>query len=231
MQIKERLKEFWHWVWNSESIWSYLVFLILVFIIVKFMFFPLLGIAFSSELPMAIVESSSMDHNFIKYCVSTDVSRNKCNAFSGDYELCGEKISESIPVKFDDYWLTCGGWYSRNTDINKEQFQDFSFKNGFRKGDILIIMGWKKPEVGDVVLFKPNPESLAPRPIIHRAISTEPLQTKGDHNEKQLSTSNNAYKTDETDISGDQVIGIAVARIPWLGWGKLIFVEIWKNFG
>lgn len=235
MEIKEgrkkegKLKHFWKWLWSSDSLWSYVVFLVIAYVVIKFIFFPLLGLAFGGvELPLAIVESSSMDHSFLKYCTSLDSSKNTCNEMSEDYSVCGKYSDESGSSGFDSYWETCKFWYE-NHGITKEQFEEFDFKNGFSKGDILIITNYREPKVGDVLLFKANQESLAPRPIIHRVVSTEPLQTKGDHNEKQLEAGNNVYKTDETNIEEERIMGIATARIPLLGWVKLIFVEIYNK--
>lgn len=227
MDIKKELKNFWHWLWNSESIWGYLVFLIIVFIAIKFLFLPLLSLIFHSALPMAIVESSSMDHSYTKYCISYD-SKNQCMSYSIDYSLCGASLNNYDSLNFDEYWDACGNWYEKNANMTKEQFKKLSFHNGFKKGDILIIVGWKKPKIGDVVLFKPNPGSLSSRPIIHRIISEEPLQTKGDHNEAQLTALNNIYHTDETTIVDNQLMGVAVAKIPWLGWLKLWIVDFFN---
>jgi hypothetical protein len=46
------------------------------------------------------------------------------------------------------------------------------------------------------------------------------ISTKGDNNQGQLSV--------EKNIINQQIVGRAVFRIPKLGWGKLIFVEIFK---
>lgn len=59
---KRGLKEFWHWLWHSESWLSYVVFLIIVFILIKFILLPGLGLIFGTKLPLAIVESCSMYH-------------------------------------------------------------------------------------------------------------------------------------------------------------------------
>ena len=56
------------------------------------------------------------------------------------------------------------------------------------------------------------------------------IQTKGDHNEGQLTGSNNAYRTDETNIHEDQVIGKAIIKIPYLGWLKIWFVDLINIF-
>jgi len=105
-------------------------------------------------------------------------------------------------------------------------------KNGFSKGDIIVVWGRFEPKIGDIIIFQPNPESLAPRPIIHRIVDIEDniIQTKGDHNEKQLTKANNLYKTDETKIYQNQIIGKAIFKIPYLGWPKIWLVEFMKFF-
>ena len=214
------LKKFWNWLWNSDSWFSYVIFLILVFIIIKFIFLPGLGLIFGTSLPMAIVESSSMDHHSLEYCLKAEQYTKdgrlfvQCTQWSiENYDICGKKFLESKYLNFDEYWQTCGNWYE-NKSISKEQFSNFKFKNGFRKGDIIIIFGKKAINVGDVIIFDAGRNN----PLIHRIISQSPLQTKGDHNNEQL--------TEEKSINSDQIVGVAVARIPYLGWLKLYFVEI-----
>lgn len=48
---------------EDESWISWLVCLTLCFLIIKFIFFPLMGVLFSTNLPFVIVESESMQHN------------------------------------------------------------------------------------------------------------------------------------------------------------------------
>ena len=58
-------------------------------------------------------------------------------------------------------------WYTLN-GISKDEFAEFPFKNGFNKGDIIVLKG-KKPEyieVGDVIVFW----SAKRDPIIHRVV-------------------------------------------------------------
>lgn len=198
-----KLKQFWNWLWNSESIWSYLVFLVLVYIFIKLIFFPILSLLMGTSLPLAIVESSSMDHRSL-------------NDY-GNYEICGNTFPDKESFNSEEYWNICGKWYENNTNITKEQFSKFRFENGFSKGDLMIIIGKDNPEIGDVIVF----QTARAHPIIHRIISKSPtLETKGDHNPAQL--------PEETNISENQVIGVAVAKIPYIGWLKLFFVEAWK---
>ncbi len=229
-----KIKKAWKWIWHSNSILSWIVALLLMFIFVKFIFFPGLSLITGSSLPLAGVESSSMEHVATKYCKQFS-SYNECLTYSDNYEICGNSFQTKKSFNFDNYWGECGNWYDTN-NITKSEFSDFYFKNGFRKGDIMFVWGRFTPKVGDVIVFKPNKESLAPNPIIHRIVKIENINgqiiisTKGDHNEKQLHLNNNAYRTDETRITQEQVIGKAVFRIPYLGWVKLGFVKLVNLF-
>ena len=119
--------------------------------------------------------------------------------------------------------------------ISKQQFSKFTLKNGFSKGDVIIVWGRFTPKIGDIIIFKPSQDSTAPRPIIHRIIKINEdgtYQTKGDHNGQQLTASNNIYKTDETNIQQSQIIGKAIIKIPLLGYPKIWvtnFINAFKN--
>ncbi|MDD5193284.1 MAG: S26 family signal peptidase [Candidatus Nanoarchaeia archaeon] len=218
-EIKTKAKKFWNWVWHSDSILSWLVALIFIFIFVKFIFFPILSLIMGTSLPLAGVESSSMDHQIIE---------NEL----GMLNLCDKSYlkKDKVFVDFDNYWKNCGEWYE-NKGLSKNEFSNFPIKNGFSKGDIIIVWGRFEPKVGDIIIFRPNKESSAPRPIIHRIIKIENgmIQTKGDHNPDQLKSSNNYYKTDETSIQKEQIIGKAIFKIPYLGWIKIVASDILKK--
>lgn len=210
-EIWHSIKKSWHWIWNSDSILSWIVALALIFILVKFVFFPVMSFITGSSLPLAGVESSSMSHQ---------IDKDDNNLLN----LCGNIYSSSQKKKidFEEYWNLCGDWYE-NKNISKEEFSQFTLSNGFRKGDIIIVWGRFKPKIGDIIIFKPDKNSIAPRPIIHRIVKIDNgiIQTKGDHNSEQLTASNNIYKTDETHINENQIIGKAVFKIPYLGWFKI----------
>lgn len=211
-----KLKKAWRWIWDSDSFLSWIVALIIIFIFVKLIFFPGLSFIMGTSLPLAGVESSSMDHQIVK----DDY---------GSYTLCGKSYSkdEIERISFDEYWNRCGKWYE-DRNITKQEFSGFSLHNGFRKGDIVIVLGRFTPKIGDIIIFKPNQDSAAPRPIIHRIIKIENgiMQTKGDHNSEQLTHDNNIYRTDETNIKQDQIIGKAIFKIPWLGYVKIWATDI-----
>lgn len=172
-----QFKRFWKFL--KEDTWqSWLVSLILAFILIKFVFFPVLGFITGSALPLVVVESCSMYH-------ATD---------------------------FDGYWDESGLWYEQK-NITEEQFSEFGFRNGLDKGDIILIWGHSDYKVGDVIVF----DAGLGNPLIHRIVSLDPVSTKGDKNFGQLGA--------EKDIGDEQILGKSVARVPGLGWIKLIFFE------
>ena len=88
--------------------------------------------------------------------------------------------------------------------------------NALKEGDIIIVWGKGDYKIGDIIIFDAGTQ----HPLIHRIISEGPIQTKGDHNFDQLPM--------EKSISKDAVIGKGVFRIPFLGWIKLIFFDIFN---
>ena len=194
-KFKALLKKTWWFIWEDDSIWSWIVNIILAFILIKFIVYPGLGFLLGTFYPIVAVVSSSMEHD----------------------------------GSFDDWWASQEKWYLDH-DIPKEQFVNFNFKNGFNKGDIMILYG-KKPnkiEIGEIIVFK----SKRPDPIIHRVVKKWELdekyyfQTKGDHNIDSIKSST----LDETNISEEQLLGKSVIRIPLLGYIKIWFVELIKLF-
>jgi len=118
----------------------------------------------------------------------------------------------------------------KELNITKEKFLKFPFKNGFNKGDIMILVG-VKPEnlkIGDILVFRDKQKD----PIIHRIVKKWKtngkwyFQTKGDHNLQSI----DSPKLNEVGISEDRIIGKAVIRIPYLGWIKIAFVKLINLF-
>lgn len=57
------LKRIWNFVWHDDSIWSWIVNIILAFIIVKFILYPGLGFLLGTSYPVVAVMSGSMEHD------------------------------------------------------------------------------------------------------------------------------------------------------------------------
>jgi len=62
-KVKKFFEKFWFIVWKDDSPKGWLMSLIFLFVVIKFIFFPLLSFATGTSLPLAIVESCSMYHD------------------------------------------------------------------------------------------------------------------------------------------------------------------------
>ncbi len=60
--FKKFWDNFWHIVWKDESFKGWIISIIFIFIMIKFVFFPVLNLTTGTKLPLAIVESCSMYH-------------------------------------------------------------------------------------------------------------------------------------------------------------------------
>lgn len=61
-KFKKFWKKFWFIVWKDNSFKGWLISIIFLFIIIKFIFFPVLNLTTGTQLPLVIVESCSMYH-------------------------------------------------------------------------------------------------------------------------------------------------------------------------
>lgn len=121
-----------------------------------------------------------------------------------------------------------GRWWEKHESkysefiINNLDFEDFIFKDGFNKGDILFVIraNPEKLEIGDTIIFEADKKN----PVIHRIIKIENeddkfiFSTMGDNV--------GHIQEFEKEIEQEQLVGKAVFKIaPYIGWGKLIFFE------
>jgi len=61
--FKKILKRVWHFIWHEDSIWSWLVNIILAFVLIKYVIYPGLGFILGTTHPIVAVVSGSMEHN------------------------------------------------------------------------------------------------------------------------------------------------------------------------
>lgn len=182
-------EKIWYFLWEDNSVWSWIVNVVLAFLLIKFIVYPGLGMLFGTPYPIVAVISSSMEHD----------------------------------GNFASWWGAQQRWYAAQ-GITEADFQQYPFRNGFRKGDIMVLVG-RPPEtlrIGDVIVFA---SALRPEPIIHRIVgrASHPafgtiFQTKGDHNAETFPF--------EQQITPPMIYGRALFRIPLLGYVKIIAVEL-----
>lgn len=136
-------------------------------------------------------------------------------------ESCSMYHDGNLISNYNTWWDSHEEKYS-NFEITKPEFQNFIFKKGFNKGDILFIIKAKpeKLKIGDVIIF----EAQRQNPVIHRIIKIE--NSDGKYTFSTVGDNNNGQLLQEKTISEEQLVGKAVFKLaPYLGWGKLIFYE------
>lgn len=187
LEIKRLWGKIWYFIWEDDSVWSWIVNIILAFILVKFVIYPVLGLLLGTAFPVVAVVSGSMEHN---------------------------------GIGFDNWWESNGEFYI-GLEISKDEFSDYIFKNGFNKGDIIVLLGVKPKNIkrGMVIVYSTTRYKY---PIIHRAVGVQNtngeilVETKGDNNSSQ----------DPELVKESQVLGRAVLKIPYLGWIKIMFTKL-----
>jgi signal peptidase I len=217
--IKLGFKKFWHFIWNEDSIWSWIVNILIAFILIKFIIYPGIGLLLGTNLPVVAVISESMEHGTTKVCQIRSYTGVCTKYYDNKYEVCGKIFDKRKSLAFDDYWSTCGKFYE-NVSITKEDFKTYPMRNGFNKGDIIVLRGvtYDNLQIGDVLVF----QSKLAYPVIHRVIEkNDMIQTKGDHNQAQIYNA----EVNERYILKDQIIGKAWIKIPYLGYVKIFFSQ------
>ena len=200
---KNWLKKFWDFVWNDDSLLSWIVSVALTLFLIYFVIYPAASFALDSDYPIVAIISTSMEHSL--------------NKNSDGYFMCGVLFQRHFRPDFDRWWSICGDWYE-NVNIFQSDFENFRFKNGLYKGDVIISSG-KNPVIGDIIIFNANSNI----PVIHRVVDIFEEDgerffiTKGDNNPDV----NSAIGEDK--ISEEDVLGIAKFRIPYLGYLRIFF--------
>ena len=201
-------KKFWNYTWHDDSFGSYISALLVSIVLIKFIIFPTLGLVFNTDYPIVAIVSGSMEHKVT-------------NGF-----ICSNRIEgvNNQKLNLKDYWNYCGDYYENNFNLNYYDFEEFKYKNGLNIGDVMVLFGknTQNIQIGEVLVFIPQDERFyqTKGPVIHRIVNIYEengkryFQTKGDHNGQ-------SFVNFENKISEDKVIGVAVFRIPYLGYPKL----------
>ncbi len=161
MKIKEIWKKFWNLLWKDDSWKGWLFSIVVLFIFIKFIFFPVLGLLTGTTLPLAIVESCSMYHD-------------------------GNLLSS-----FDGWWQTHEGKYNELNITQKEFSDFKMRRGFNKGDILFILgANPDKLKVGDIIIFSANQKiPIIHRIISIREDSStgeKIFSTEGDNNNGQL---------------------------------------------
>ncbi|MEX0932805.1 MAG: signal peptidase I [Candidatus Pacearchaeota archaeon] len=178
-QPKKIWDKFWFIIWKDDSLKGWILSIIFIFILIKFVFFPGLSLITGTSLPLAIVESCSMYHEGNLFSDS-DAWYERHEEKYGDFEINQENFSK---FPFQD-------------GFNKG---DILFIVGTKSSNL---------EVGDVIVFSANSRNPVIHRIINIEEGEDGriISTIGDNNGVQLSSEK---KISEDKILGRAVLKIA----------------------
>jgi len=175
---KSVMKEIWDFLWKSNSVWSWIVDLIIAFLIVMFIIFPILGLIFNSPLPVVLVESTSMLHetgfdqfwsSYGDFYQQNNITKEEFSKFSlksgfdkgdimiirgvNDYQI-GDVIvfrvpGQSTPIIHRIIKIE-NGIYSTKGDHNPYQL---SYEKSIQKSQIIGKAVGKIPKIGWIKMF------------------------------------------------------------------------------
>lgn len=179
-KLRRFWKKTWHFIWYEDSLLSWIVNIILAFIIVKFLVYPGIGLLLGTPYPLVVVVSSSMEH----------------------------KVNDQY-VGFDEWWESNKEWYVKRS-FTQLEMQSYPFNNGFNKGDIMVLYGEKPKDIktGNVIVYKTDSSGnpIIHRVFDKWAESgTYYFKTKGDNNKGLLPFEN---RIPENQIQGTAILRI-----------------------
>ena len=105
-------------------------------------------------------------------------------------------------------------WLEKNLGYGRVYIDSWPVHNGFGVGDMPIVKGQEKYQIGDVVVYSVKGVNA---PIIHRIIKInddDTYQTKGDNNSGQLNY--------ELSVKSEQIKGNVIFIIPKVGYFKVL---------
>lgn len=159
MNLKRAWEKFWFIVWKDDSFKGWLISIIFLFVVIKFIFFPGLSFITGTQLPLAIVESCSMYH--------------KGNLLS-NYDLWWEQSSS----KYLEYGITQQEFvdFKFKNGFNKG---DILFIVGVKP---------EKIKIGDVIIFNAEQTNPVIHRVVNIEEKDNGFvySTIGDHNNAQL---------------------------------------------
>jgi len=207
---KSFLGKAWDFIWHDNSIWSWIVNVILAFVLIKFLIYPGLGFAFGTSHPVVAVVSSSMEHEGMDY-----------DEFWAETGKWYEENMGITKEEFRKYPFSSG--FSKGDIMVLVGVSPDKIK----KGDILVF--WNQEN-------NPNAYPIIHR--VTGFVETEKngffYQTKGDNpitNKEPIDFCNSTGCIDEKNIHENQAIGKAVLRIPFIGNLKIWFVDFLHMVG
>jgi len=123
--------------------------------------------------------------------------------------VVSSSMEHDVSIESDHYQ-----WLEKNLGYGKDYINSWPVVGGFNVGDMPIVRGQEKYQIGDVIVYSVEGINA---PIIHRIIEINDdgtYQTKGDNNSGQLNY--------EFSVNPEQINGKVIFIIPKIGYFKVL---------
>ncbi|MEM4703283.1 MAG: signal peptidase I [Candidatus Pacearchaeota archaeon] len=133
---------FFNWLWKSNSILSWVLFLVIIFVIVKFIIFPVSGFVLGTKMPFVIVESGSMHH---------EGNLSEWFALHGSWYQANNISYNEIK----EYWPFING-------LNKGDIVVVKGSKEYKKGQVIVfrVEGKKIPIIHRIIAVEKSQETI-----------------------------------------------------------------------
>jgi len=165
MAFKETWKKMWNFLTESNSVWSWIVDILLVFIIVKFLILPGVGLLLGTSVPLVIVESGSMEHQA---------------TFDSWFSWAGEWYLDNNLSKDMVYSWEFNNGMNKGDVIIVRGLKDMNYE----LGDVIVF---KVPQQSTPIIHRII--------SVQTVDGVRAYATKGDHNNGQLSYEHEIYNS------------------------------------
>lgn len=163
MTFKETCKKIWHFLTESNSVWSWIIDILLVFLLVKFILLPGFGLLMGTSVPLVIVESGSMEHQ---------------GSFDSWFSWAGEWYLDNNISKETIYSWKFNNGMDKGDVIAVQGLRD----EGYNVGDVIVfqVPGQGTPIIHRIISIETDE-------------GVRIYATKGDHNNGQLTYERRIY--------------------------------------
>ena len=111
--IRKILKKTWYFIWEDNSVWSWIVNIILAFVLIKFIVYPGLGFLLSTSHPVVAVVSSSMEHDRKfddwweknkDWYLQNEINEEEFESLlkDGKYEEAAQLLADNLGIAFNE---------------------------------------------------------------------------------------------------------------------------------
>lgn len=197
----------WYFIWDDNSVWSWLVNIILAFVIIKFLVYPGLGLALSTSHPIVAVVSGSMEHDG-----SFNDWWNTQHNYYDNMNITKEQFKE---FDFKNGFNTGDIMVLRGKDPKKIEVGEIIVYQSLRPDPIIhrVVDVWEE----DGITHYHTKGDHNSEEIMEYWLNGQRVMP---------GTLGSTVVLDERDITEDLYIGKAVFRIPFLGYVKILFVKL-----